>query len=1178
MANYLNSIWQTDLTPWQSTQPTTNIFSGILNKSIQKPNIFNPSVDSKPQLNLNPSSQNNATNFNTLNFQQPTQPKPNSSFSNWVVPQANADNTKFNNNDIKQFKDLLSKWIEPERAKNLIIQNKQQKQEIQQPIQPQEKQYAPWLLWVSQKFNAWMNKFWENILTWIWEVWKWATNLLSKEYQNISNAFTGEKTPAMQFQNPYTAIQNEFTWKVQWQPEKTNWIQDALSIAWWWTKVAQNLEMPIANSLFNVVWETDTWKALLSNPVSWPVIGLVLWALAWKWKSWLVLWAMPEIVNKTVDSTSLNDTDKQNLKDAIINWVFLKAWQQNPNAWENIVKWVKNLPENTINTAKSIINTPKNITEWIKNIQSPLSQEYMPAISEKWTPFTIEKTPWLKSNILDTVTNKSNEELAWKSVFPRQVKAKSLSDLQQTNIKALEWIKQLYEDKAKWVINSDIKTMAGWAEWISEWINYYWNKIWDLTKSNVKINTNDLIKPLKESLNAPFSWINTWMKSLVTWIVKEFQKTWWEATISDLQTAMSNIKSEIFDNRETISKLYKTNTWKALNTFLSEVEKRFNDTIEKTSGNTAELKQAKQSYAKYKSIQEDFIKSLNVELRNQSNKWWLTATAWKIAWISEILANPSVSWIIKWIVLKEAWEIMQKYKSRWWNYEQLIRNLDRESIKRNLNPNLIKNDTNISNSSNTLDNVQSKINPLTPTPPGWFINPTKIFTDIKNAWSKILKAMQDPNIPKAKAMYEKLVNEWVNPMEAQRQIVDKYWSNAWKGSKAWFINNTKWLDIKWIKNYLSNEAKKTISWNKNVKSNDTSWYYKDMNIYDKRWFWKNPTDVIIGNDINPFFPKAKEIFDNTSAWISRNAFKEAEKNKLFNDLNLKWLEYKKWEWNYYEANLKHKWFDINVLKSNSGDNKYMAYIKHSWYSNYTSYKWNTLNELLDNITDKNRNYWPNYWHSKDYITDYNIPEINNYVSDTLDKWKPNIKIEWLNNNEKTIAENIAGAWNINKITPHWYGSNSSYRSILFDEKTKNINKALQQLKEYNWNNIKYWKKDGVIYFDIKWRQISFHIPENIKKYLNYDKDSYMWEYVSDINKKTVNLYKDIPEYKKEWIWVKTKENPLLITDNKYNQLLKSKWKWEDYIFWKDFYDKTWDKVVKLDKLGSTKPQILKPKK
>ena len=459
----------------------------------------------------------------------------------------------------------------------------------------------------------------------------------------------------------------------------------------------------------------------------------------------------------------------------------------------------------------------------------------------------------------------------------------------------------------------------------------------------------------------------------------------------------------------------------------------------------------------------------------------------------------------------------------------------------------------------------------------WFINPTRIFTDIKNTWSKILKSMQDPNIPKAKAMYEKLVSEWVNPMEAQRQIVAKYWSNSWKGSKAWFINNTKWLDKKLIQASITKEAKETISWNKNVKSNDTNWYYKDMDIYDKRRFWETPTDVIIGNNINPFFPKAKEIFESTNAWISRKSFKEAEKNKIFNDLNLKWLEYKKWEWDYYEANLKHKWFDIQILKSNSGNDKYVAYIKHSWYSNYTSYKWNTLNELLDNITDKNSKYWPIYWHGKDYITDYDIPEINNYISNTLDKWKPNIKIEWLNNNEKIIAEDIARAWNINKITPHWYGSNSSYRSILFNEKTKNINKSLQQLKEYNWNNIKYWKKDGVIYFDIKWRQVSFHIPEYIKKYLNYDKDSYMLGYITDTNKKTINLYREIPEYKKDWIWVKTKENTLLMTENRYDKLLKTKWKGEDYMFWKDFYDKIFEKVVKLDKewIGVEKTKLLK---
>ena len=75
-----------------------------------------------------------------------------------------------------------------------------------------------------------------------------------------------------------------------------------------------------------------------------------------------------------------------------------------------------------------------------------------------------------------------------------------------------------------------------------------------------------------------------------------------------------------------------------------------------------------------------------VELRNQ---WkWVTGTAWKVAWLYEILSNPSISWILKAVALKQAWETMQYYKTRWWNWETLIRNLDREAKKRNSNSNI----------------------------------------------------------------------------------------------------------------------------------------------------------------------------------------------------------------------------------------------------------------------------------------------------------------------------------------------------------------------------------------------------------------------------------------------------------------------------------------------------------
>lgn len=107
------------------------------------------------------------------------------------------------------------------------------------------------------------------------------------------------------------------------------------------------------------------------------------------------------------------------------------------------------------------------------------------------------------------------------------------------------------------------------------------------------------------------------MKSTVENIVKVFEKSKNKADIATLQEALSNIKSEIFDNRENIAKLYKTTTGRALNDFLKNIEERFNQTIESTTGDSVALKEAKTAYSKYKKIQKDLTDSYMVELRNQ---------------------------------------------------------------------------------------------------------------------------------------------------------------------------------------------------------------------------------------------------------------------------------------------------------------------------------------------------------------------------------------------------------------------------------------------------------------------------------------------------------------------------------------------------------------------------------
>lgn len=344
------------------------------------------------------------------------------------------------------------------------------------------------------------------------------------------------------------------------------------------------------------------------------------------------------------------------------------------------------------------------------------SQENVPGVTEKGTEFNVEQTPWIVKNITDKVFNKDNEILAQQSVFPKATKEKTPQARLDSAKTALEWIKQLYEDKANGIVQSDIKTMGGGVEWVNEALDYHGSKIGELTKNDAVVDTADLTPKLVEANSWPFSSLNPDMHNLVTKVAEAFSKAGNKADIATIQNALSNIKSEIFGNWANIAKLYKTESGRALNEFLKNLEDRFQKTIEETTGNSAELAQAKEAYARYKKIQKDLTDSYMVELRNQ---WkWLTGTAGKVAWLYEVLSNPSMSWIFKAILLKQAGETMQYYKSRGWNYETLIRNLDREATQRSLPTKIPKNDSNNSTSSSNLDNSQFWVkNPPSITPP-----------------------------------------------------------------------------------------------------------------------------------------------------------------------------------------------------------------------------------------------------------------------------------------------------------------------------------------------------------------------------------------------------------------------------------------------------------------------------
>lgn len=448
-----------------------------------------------------------------------------------------------------------------------------------------------------------------------------------------------------------------------WTAGVTRFAKGALETGLWAAQTATSI-MPTATWVKALV--APTVNTLFSTDTAWKVIQPVT---QWIEKG---IWMGQSALG--LDPNSSVSKDIQNI-GGTLGTTALFAWAQ---------KWASkgyDLAKPLVSKTSNAVSNIKNPISWIN-----ISKENVPAKTEAGTAFTIDKTPTLWKNITDKLFNKSNEVLAQQSVFPKATKEKTPQMRLESSKTALEWVKQLYEDKANWIVKSDINNMWGWVEWLQEWLDYHGSKIWELTKNNAIIDTGDITPKLAEVIAKPFSSLNPDMHSLVTKVVDAFNSAWNKADITTIQWALSNIKSEIFGNWANIAKLYKTESWKALNEFLKSLEEKFNTKIEQTSWNSVELKKAKKAYSNYKKIQKDLTDSYMVELRNQ---WkWVTGTAWKVAWLYEILSNPSISWILKAVALKQAWETMQYYKTRWWNWETLIRNLDREAKNRNSNPNI----------------------------------------------------------------------------------------------------------------------------------------------------------------------------------------------------------------------------------------------------------------------------------------------------------------------------------------------------------------------------------------------------------------------------------------------------------------------------------------------------------
>jgi hypothetical protein len=116
--------------------------------------------------------------------------------------------------------------------------------------------------------------------------------------------------------------------------------------------------------------------------------------------------------------------------------------------------------------------------------------------------------------------------------------------------------------------------------------------------------------------------------------------------------------------------------------------------------------------------------------------------------------------------------------------------------------------------------------------------------------------------------------------------------------------------------------------------------------------------------------------------------------------------------------------------------------------------------------------------------------------------------------DKNIADKVAKAWESNNRASHGYLSEKGFFTReLYKNKERLINEAIDDIKKTN-SKINYGERDGIIYFDIGNRQISFHLKGNYGE--------------------------EIPKYNKEWVGKRTNENPLEMSEERYNEFLNFK--------------------------------------
>jgi len=321
---------------------------------------------------------------------------------------------EFNEQDIWKFKDLLSKWIDKERAKGLIIKSKA----TPKPEQP----------WVLQKVASWV---WTQLARWpkmLWEVWweiawglrsfwadiskiskweldreggveKWLLGRTAQTVQDIWTDIKDAKTSEVMGKQSSTSSLLQSMWVIAWGVSETIWdafmswlktvapeevkqsLQDGLQSAMqskWWEMVMS--EVNEALEWYEYLKQTDPEKARNYKAFFW---GLQLAADAtWLWtvKKW-VTW----------------------LKEG---WKVLQEWLETwvKQVWGMTKKWLWQVTD----FAKKGLDVSKwKISAWFDNKQVILDR--LKAVAKK---------PWVA---IEAWTEKVAWKILWSSSWNKEL-------------------------------------------------------------------------------------------------------------------------------------------------------------------------------------------------------------------------------------------------------------------------------------------------------------------------------------------------------------------------------------------------------------------------------------------------------------------------------------------------------------------------------------------------------------------------------------------------------------------------------------------------------------------------------------------------------------------------------------------------------------------------------------